>query len=87
VTAKAPVFGFTLVVFADPTHAGHAFASRSQQVENDFVRNSLYVFSRFGARLFSDGALFIDVALVLGFAVSVSASIHRIGEDMRCTWE
>ena len=28
--------------------------------------------------MFSDGALFIDVALVLGFAVSVRASMHRI---------
>src|SRR5271170_452462 len=31
---------------------------------------------------FLDGTMFIDVAFVLGFAVGVSASIHRIGEDM-----
>ena len=29
-----------------------------------------------------DDTLFIDVAFVLGLAVGVSASIHRIGEDM-----
>src|SRR5437879_13715446 len=34
---------------------------------------------------FSDGAVFIDVAFVPGLAVGVSASIHRIGEDvMEC---
>jgi hypothetical protein len=31
---------------------------------------------------FSDSAVFIHVAFVLGLAVSVSASIHRIGEDL-----
>ena len=31
---------------------------------------------------FLDRTMFIDVAFVLGFAVGVSASIHRIGEDM-----
>ena len=31
---------------------------------------------------FSDSAVFIDVALVPGLAVRVSASIHRIGEDV-----
>ena len=31
---------------------------------------------------FSDGAVFIDVAFVPGLAVGVSASIHRIGEDV-----
>ena len=34
---------------------------------------------------FSDGAIFIDVAFVLRLAVRISASIHRIGEDvMEC---
>src|SRR5260370_33541990 len=31
---------------------------------------------------FLDGAMFIHVAFVLGLAVGVSASIHRIGEDL-----
>src|SRR6266568_7638499 len=31
---------------------------------------------------FSDRAVLIDVAFVAGFAVRVSASIHRIGEDV-----
>src|SRR5882762_8963758 len=31
---------------------------------------------------FPDGAVFIDVAFVPGLAVRVSASIHRIGEDV-----
>src|SRR6266581_4423829 len=31
---------------------------------------------------FSDRAVLIDVAFVFGLAVSVSASIHRIGEDV-----
>ena len=31
---------------------------------------------------FLDGAVFIDVAFVLGLAVGVSASIHRIGENV-----
>ena len=31
---------------------------------------------------FSDGAVCIDVAFVLGLAVGVSASLHRIGEDV-----
>jgi hypothetical protein len=31
---------------------------------------------------FLDRTLFIDIAFVLGFAVSISASIHRIGENM-----
>ena len=31
---------------------------------------------------FSDGAVFIDVAFILGLAVGVSASIHRVGEDV-----
>ena len=31
---------------------------------------------------FSDGAVFIKVAFVLGLAVGVSASIHRIGQDL-----
>src|SRR5258708_6477039 len=31
---------------------------------------------------FSDGSVFINVAFVLGLAVGVSASIHRIGEDV-----
>ena len=39
---------------------------------------------------FPDGAVFIDVAFVPGLAVGVSASIHRIGEDVvdvRCKSE
>lgn len=31
---------------------------------------------------FSDRAVLIDVAFVFGLAVGVSASIHRIGEDV-----
>src|SRR5215471_9691632 len=31
---------------------------------------------------FLDGAVFIDVAFVAGLAVGISASIHRIGEDV-----
>ena len=31
---------------------------------------------------FPDGAVFIDVAFVAGLAVGVSASIHRIGQDV-----
>ena len=31
---------------------------------------------------FPDGAVFIDVAFVPGLAVGVSASIHRIGQDV-----
>src|SRR5260370_8928522 len=31
---------------------------------------------------FSDSAVFINVAFVLGLAVGVSASIHRIGQDL-----
>ena len=31
---------------------------------------------------FPDGAVFIDVAFILGLAVGVSASIHRVGEDV-----
>src|ERR1700686_3233668 len=31
---------------------------------------------------FLDGAVFIDVAFVAGLAVGVSASIHRIGENV-----
>src|SRR6185503_13756065 len=31
---------------------------------------------------FPDGAVFIDIAFVAGLAVGVSASIHRIGEDL-----
>src|SRR5208337_2761429 len=31
---------------------------------------------------FLDGAVFIDVAFILGLAVGISASIHRIGEDV-----
>src|SRR5689334_2604178 len=36
-------------------------------------------------RAFLDGAMFINVAFVPGLAVGVSASIHRIGQDvMEC---
>ena len=31
---------------------------------------------------FPDGAVFINVAFVLGLAVRVSASLHRIGQDL-----
>src|SRR5712672_943547 len=31
---------------------------------------------------FSDGAVFINVSFVLGLAVGVSASIHRISQDL-----
>src|SRR5438876_11790836 len=34
------------------------------------------------ARPFLDSTVFIDVAFMLGFAVGVSASIHRIREDV-----
>src|SRR5215471_5699518 len=32
--------------------------------------------------VFLDGAMFIDVAFVSGLAVGVSASIHRVDEDL-----